>query len=89
MAYFQAIDEVVGNKPALGSEFVMVTDQDVDIQSGTVKKLSADVILTNQPRVACNGGGGALGHPKIFLTLGIDGRVTCPYCSREFVKSKS
>ena len=89
MAYFQAIDDFVDNKPARESEFVMVTDQDIDIQDGAVKKLSTDVILTNQPRVACNGGGGALGHPKIFLTLDTDGRVTCPYCSREFVKSKS
>ena len=46
-----------------------------------------NVIVTNQLRVVCNGGGGALGHPQIFLTLGNDGRVTCPYCSREFVKS--
>ena len=67
----------------------MIPDQNIYIQGDAVKKASADVILTNQSRVACNGGGGALGHPQIFLTLGIDGRVTCPYCSREFVKSKS
>ena len=89
MAYFQAIDDFFDNKTARESEFVMVTDQDIDIQDGAVKKLSANVILTNQPRVACNGGGGALGHPKIFLTLDTDGRVTCPYCSCEFVNSKS
>ena len=69
MAYFQAVDEFFDNKPARGSECVMVTNQDIDIHGGAFKKLSADVILTKEPRVACNGGGGALGHPKIFLTL--------------------
>ena len=34
---------------------------------------------------ACNGGGGPLGHPKVFLNLAADGRVECPYCSRLFV----
>ena len=36
--------------------------------------------------VACNGGGGPLGHPRVFLNLGPDGRVECPYCSRLYVK---
>ena len=65
----------------------MTPDRVIDIQDDAVSKLSANVILTNQSRVACNGGGGTLGHPQIFLTLGNDGRVTCPYCSREFVRS--
>jgi uncharacterized Zn-finger protein len=34
---------------------------------------------------ACNGGGGPLGHPKVYLNLAADGRVECPYCSRLFV----
>ncbi|HYD65160.1 MAG TPA: zinc-finger domain-containing protein [Azospirillum sp.] len=35
--------------------------------------------------VGCDGGGGALGHPLVYLTLGKDGRVECPYCSRRYV----
>ncbi len=50
-------------------------------------KESATVIVTNQSRVACNGGGGPLGHPQIFLSLGNDGKVTCPYCSCVFIKA--
>ena len=46
---------------------------------------SSNVIVTNQSRVACNGGGGPLGHPQVWLTLGTDGKVTCPYCSCDFV----
>jgi len=41
-------------------------------------------IFTNASRVACNGGGGPLGHPRVWLNLGGDGQVTCPYCSRHF-----
>jgi hypothetical protein len=26
-----------------------------------------------------------LGHPEVYLDLGPDGRVQCPYCSRLFV----
>ena len=34
---------------------------------------------------ACNGNGGALGHPRVFLNLAPSGQVECPYCSRQFV----
>lgn len=34
---------------------------------------------------ACNGGGGPLGHPKVYLNLAGDGQVECPYCSRLFI----
>ncbi len=43
-----------------------------------------EVIEVDEPTVACDGGGGALGHPRVFLTL-VDGRAVCPYCSRTFV----
>ena len=87
MAYFRAFDEIVATKPMHGSEDLMIPDQVKETQDDGASKASANVIVTNQLRVVCNGGGGALGHPQIFLTLGNDGRVTCPYCSREFVKS--
>jgi uncharacterized Zn-finger protein len=35
--------------------------------------------------VRCDGGGGPLGHPNVFLHIGADGQVVCPYCSRRFV----
>ena len=40
--------------------------------------------VTNS-RVSCNGGGGALGHPLVYLTIGPDGFVECPYCDKKFV----
>jgi uncharacterized Zn-finger protein len=33
----------------------------------------------------CDGGGGPMGHPKVYLSLVPAGRVECPYCSRLFV----
>jgi uncharacterized Zn-finger protein len=46
-----------------------------------------EVILVDQPSVACDGGKGALGHPRVYLDAGKSGEVTCPYCSRHYVLS--
>lgn len=43
-----------------------------------------EVIAVQDATVACDGGGGVLGHPRVFLTL-VDGMVVCPYCSRTYV----
>src|SRR5260221_14431966 len=47
-----------------------------------------EVITVDTDRVACDGGGGALGHPKVYLNLGKEGRIECPYCSRLYVLRK-
>ena len=37
-------------------------------------------------RVACDGGEGALGHPRVFLSLNRDtGYVECNYCDKLYV----
>jgi uncharacterized Zn-finger protein len=46
---------------------------------------SPEVIITDQHRVMCDGGGGALGHPRVWYTMGDDGSVDCLYCDRRFV----
>jgi uncharacterized Zn-finger protein len=43
-----------------------------------------EIIEVEDSVVACDGGG-ALGHPKVYLNMGSDGRVECPYCDRLFV----
>ena len=35
--------------------------------------------------VTCDGDGGALGHPKIYLDMGKEKKIVCPYCSKLFV----
>jgi len=37
--------------------------------------------------VSCDGGGGALGHPKVWYTFDGQDTVECGYCDRKFVKS--
>jgi uncharacterized Zn-finger protein len=44
-----------------------------------------EVIETHELIAACNGGGGPLGHPRVYLNLAPAGHVECPYCSRQFV----
>lgn len=39
--------------------------------------------------VACDGGGGALGHPVVFYTFGKADHVDCGYCGRRFVRRQS
>ncbi|XP_031830796.1 NADH dehydrogenase (ubiquinone) 13 kDa A subunit [Nomia melanderi] len=36
--------------------------------------------------VACNGGGGPLGHPKVYINLDKPGDHTCGYCGLRFYK---
>ena len=38
-------------------------------------------------RVACDGGGGALGHPLVYMDMGDEDFVECGYCDRRFVLS--
>ena len=44
-----------------------------------------EIVETDNSRVACDGGGGALGHPKVFLEMGDEGFIGCPYCDKRFV----
>ena len=37
-------------------------------------------------RVACDGGGGALGHPRVWLSIPPEGGwIDCPYCDKRFI----
>jgi uncharacterized Zn-finger protein len=45
----------------------------------------AETIYLDEMVAACNGGGGPLGHPRVYLNLAPSGKVECPYCSRLFV----
>lgn len=46
-----------------------------------------ETIEVSTTQIACDGGGGALGHPKVYLHINhdADDKVVCPYCSRTFV----
>jgi uncharacterized Zn-finger protein len=42
-------------------------------------------IVVRSRRIACDGVGGALGHPRVYLEMGEGGFVECPYCDRRFL----
>ena len=44
-----------------------------------------ETIYIDEMVAACNGGGGPLGHPRVYLNLAPAGRAECPYCSRVFI----
>ena len=39
----------------------------------------------NTATVGCDGGGGDTGHNMVYLKIGDEGGIVCPYCSRHFV----
>ena len=43
-----------------------------------------ETITVKTPTVGCDGGGGPLGHPKVYLTLDGSGKIDCPYCGRRY-----
>lgn len=43
-----------------------------------------EVIIVSSKRVACDGGGGALGHPLVYMDMGDETFVECGYCDRRF-----
>jgi uncharacterized Zn-finger protein len=49
-----------------------------------------EVIHAHDSKVVCDGGGGALGHPRVYLTIEQEtGNVVCNYCSRMYVYDHS
>ncbi len=40
----------------------------------------------SQTRIACDGGEGALGHPRVWLQIPeAEGFVECPYCDKKII----
>ncbi|MCY4395972.1 MAG: zinc-finger domain-containing protein [Rhodospirillaceae bacterium] len=44
-----------------------------------------EIVEVSERSVSCDGGGGVLGHPKVYLNMGGGDFVECPYCDRRFV----
>jgi uncharacterized Zn-finger protein len=51
---------------------------------GTATLAPTEIIHVDSRTVACDGGDGALGHPRVFLRIA-GSEVICPYCSRLYV----
>ena len=46
--------------------------------------LPPETFHTDDRTVACDGGDGAQGHPRVFLRIEAH-EVVCPYCSRVYI----
>lgn len=44
-----------------------------------------ETVEAESETVKCDGGGGALGHPRVWLNMEGKGQIDCPYCDRRFV----
>ena len=50
----------------------------------TVEAPETEIVETN--RVACDGGEGALGHPRVWISISAElGFAECGYCDKRFV----
>ncbi|MGH6933099.1 MAG: zinc-finger domain-containing protein [Dongiaceae bacterium] len=43
-----------------------------------------EIVEADSNVVACDGNDAALGHPRVFLNIGAEGFIDCPYCDRRF-----
>lgn len=46
------------------------------------------VVDDDTDEVSCDGGGGPLGHPKVWYTFDGQDTVECGYCDRLFAKGR-
>lgn len=44
-----------------------------------------EIAITNELKVCCDGGGGALGHPLEYMAMPVGGEVVCKYCDRRYM----
>lgn len=47
------------------------------------------IVDNDADEISCDGGGGALGHPKVWYTFDSQDSVECGYCDRLFVKKRA
>jgi uncharacterized Zn-finger protein len=62
---------------------VIHSRQKVLIMSDTTAA-AVETVQVEQSSFSCDGGGGALGHPRVQLTLDKSGQVDCGYCGLHF-----
>lgn len=52
--------------------------------------MDQEIVYTDEVSVFCSGRDVPLDHPKVYLEINPkSGDVTCPYCSKKFVKNEA
>jgi uncharacterized Zn-finger protein len=47
-------------------------------------KSQTPITIVKSKRVSCDGTGGALGHPRIYIDMGQNNTAKCKYCDQSF-----
>lgn len=42
-------------------------------------------VIVHKRSISCDGDDAELGHPKIYLEIGLENQIVCPYCSKVFI----
>lgn len=58
------------------------------MNSKNIKSKITEILHVTSKKVSCDGGNGDMGHPKVYLNMGDQGYVVCPYCSKLFTTKK-
>ncbi len=55
------------------------------------KNIEQETVIVDRDtdEICCDGGHGALGHPRVFYDLRATGEAVCGYCGTRFVKRGS
>lgn len=48
-----------------------------------------EIVEVDETVVACDGGDGPLGHPRVYLHMNEQRQIECPYCGRRFLLRES
>jgi uncharacterized Zn-finger protein len=48
---------------------------------------NSDISYVDSYKVQCEGSGGSVGHPRVYLEIK-DSKIKCPYCSKTFKLKK-
>jgi len=69
-----------------GQTLGITARSDALIQGRPMSPNAPETRIVNTYRIACDGGEGALGHPRVWLQIPKDtGFVECGYCDCKFV----
>ena len=45
---------------------------------------NSEVLYVNSKKVSCDGGSESSKHPLVYLNMGLNDFIVCPYCSKYF-----
>lgn len=56
-------------------------------QNSKKSSVTPEVHYCVENKIACDGGDGALGHPRVYLQMDDAQQAVCPYCDKQYIKT--